>query len=274
MTNKTGVLTFGVISYLVGFSALVGWIGSMLGLIPFQYGIVNYTTDSVGSAFAIAIGLTSLFAIQHTVMARQTFKRFINQYIPAAAERSLYVLMSGITLHCAILFWPKNGVVLWNIENSIASTLIMSIGVAGWAYLFVASFALNHFELFGLEQTYNYYQGKPLHRVPFQESWMYSFDRHPIMTGALIGMWFTPQMTVDHLMFSGIFSAYIIAGVSVEERDLVRQWGTRYMDYRSRVKTIVPTFDIIGPNDIKASESKQNKQNKQKKGEDETKKAA
>ncbi|WP_412471734.1 methyltransferase family protein [Halobacteriovorax sp. RT-1-4] len=271
MTNKTGVLTFGVISYLVGFSALVGWIGSMLGLIPFQYGIVNYTTDSVGSAFAIAIGLTSLFAIQHTVMARQTFKRFINQYIPAAAERSLYVLMSGITLHCAILFWPKNGVVLWNIENSIASTLIMSIGVAGWAYLFVASFALNHFELFGLEQTYNYYQGKPLHRVPFQESWMYSFDRHPIMTGALIGMWFTPQMTVDHLMFSGIFSAYIIAGVSVEERDLVRQWGTRYMDYRSRVKTIVPTFDIIGPNDIKASESKQNKQ---KKDEDETKKAA
>ncbi|MFG1500979.1 hypothetical protein ABMA70_12295 [Halobacteriovorax sp. XZX-3] len=271
MTNKTGVLTFGVISYLVGFSALVGWIGSMLGLIPFQYGIVNYTTDSVGSAFAIAIGLTSLFAIQHTVMARQTFKRFINQYIPAAAERSLYVLMSGITLHCAILFWPKNGVVLWNIENSIASTLIMSIGVAGWAYLFVASFALNHFELFGLEQTYNYYQGKPLHRVPFQESWMYSFDRHPIMTGALIGMWFTPQMTVDHLMFSGIFSAYIIAGVSVEERDLVRQWGTRYMDYRSRVKTIVPTFDMIGPSDIKASESKQNKQ---KKGEDETKKAA
>ncbi|POB14114.1 isoprenylcysteine carboxylmethyltransferase family protein [Halobacteriovorax sp. DA5] len=271
MTNKTGVLTFGVISYLVGFSALVGWIGSMLGLIPFQYGIVNYTTDSVGSAFAIAIGLTSLFAIQHTVMARQTFKRFINQYIPAAAERSLYVLMSGITLHCAILFWPKNGVVLWNIENSIASTLIMSIGVAGWAYLFVASFALNHFELFGLEQTYNYYQGKPLHRVPFQESWMYSFDRHPIMTGALIGMWFTPQMTVDHLMFSGIFSAYIIAGVSVEERDLVRQWGTRYMDYRSRVKTIVPTFDMIGPNDIKASESKQNKQNKD---EDETKKAA
>ncbi|MFG1485987.1 methyltransferase family protein [Halobacteriovorax sp. RZ-2] len=257
MTNKTGVLAFGVISYLIGFSALVGWIGSMLGLIPFQYGIVDYTTDSLGSAFAIAIGLSALFAAQHTIMARERFKKFINKYIPAAAERSLYVLMSGITLHCAILFWPKNGVVMWNIENTMASTLIMSIGVAGWAYLFVASFALNHFELFGLEQAYNYYRGRPIQRVPFQESWMYSFDRHPIMTGALIGMWFTPEMTVDHLMFSGIFSAYIVGGVSIEERDLVRQWGSRYMDYRTRVKTIVPTFDIIGPNDIKASETKQ-----------------
>lgn len=242
MTKKLSVLLFGVFSYSLGVSALVGWILTMLGVLNFQVGLGIYQTDSVVVSLLFAFGLTSLFGIQHTIMARENFKQKISQIIPRAAERSLFVLITGALLWNILLLWPTNDQVVWSVSSQMFTYGVIGVALLGWAYLFIASFAINHFELFGLQQVYFFFRGKEQVQVPFKERLMYKFDRHPIMTGAVLGMWFTPTMTVDHLMFAGLFSLYIVFGVTVEERDLIKQWGKGYLDYKKRVKSIVPTL--------------------------------
>ena len=120
--------------------------------------------------------------------------------------------------------------------------MIWIIATLGWAYLFSSTFAINHFELFGVEQSYKYFKNQNLVKVPFKERFTYKFDRHPIMTGALLGIWATPVMRADHFIFSTLFTIYIIFGVSIEEKDLISQWDGSYLNYKKRVKSIVPTF--------------------------------
>ncbi len=122
MLKRYGVFAFGVFSYLVGVSSLVAWIGTMLGVIPFQYGVIDFTPNSIFISVLSCLVLTSTFAIQHTVMARGSFKRFVYKDIPVEAERSLFVLTTGIVLHGVLLFWPRNETLLWNIENETVAT--------------------------------------------------------------------------------------------------------------------------------------------------------
>ena len=240
--KKILVFFFGVISYLIGVSALLGWIVVMLGVVPFSEGPLNYSGPSFINIL-IALSLTSLFAVQHTIMARESFKVKITKLIPVSAERALFVLLTGVILWAILILWPVNSEIIWAVDSGFLSKAIYGFAIFGWAYLFIASFAINHFELFGLEQVYRYLKGKDCEKVPFKERLMYKFDRHPIMTGAIIGMWATPVMRLDHLIFSIMFTIYIVIGVSIEERDLIRQWGDSYRSYKKRVKSIVP---IIG----------------------------
>ena len=240
MIKRILVLLFGIFSYLLGVSALVGWILSMMGIMPFQSQALDGSSFTVVLLFMLA--LTLLFTIQHTIMARQSFKTWVTEFIPQAAERSLFVLATAVVLWIAIWFWPQDTQVVWSVSNRYLSMALTGFAIFGWAYLFIATFAINHFELFGLQQVFQHFQGKEIKKVPFKESLMYGFDRHPIMTGALIGMWSTPNMTADHLLFSLFFTAYVVFGVSIEERDLIKQWGDGYRDYKKRVKSIVPTF--------------------------------
>jgi methanethiol S-methyltransferase len=238
---KLLVLAFGVSGYLFGVSALVGWIVSMLGFMSFKVTLFEYP-DNLGLKLVVSFMLMFLFALQHTIMARQNFKEFVARIIPAAAERSLFVWLTGFVLWTALILWPEDKTVVWQLENAMMGQVLTGIAILAWAYLFLASFAINHFELFGLQQVYNYFRGKETATVPFKERLMYKFDRHPIMTGAILGMWITPMMTLDHLIFSIFFSGYIVFGVSIEERDLIKQWGEGYLSYKKRVRSIVPTF--------------------------------
>ena len=238
------VLVFGVSSYLLGVSALVGWILIMLGFLRFDMSPVKI--DSVLVQVIFGFVLTLLFGVQHSVMARAPFKEWISKLLPSQAERSMYVLATALVLWPILYFWPENANVVWSVEKGALYTAIWCFGIFGWAYLFIASFAINHFELFGLEQVYKYFKSVNSEPVPFKERLMYKFDRHPIMTGALIGMWATPVMRMDHLIFAALFTMYIVVGVSVEERDLIRQWGQNYLDYAKRVKTIVPRIKFKG----------------------------
>lgn len=242
--NRTIVLIFGVASYALGVSALVGWILTMLGILPFQMGLELLPNFSLLSSLVVSFLFTLMFAVQHTIMARSSFKDRISKVIPEAAERSLFVLTTGLILWMNLIFWPKNSTLVWHLESEVWSSLVVVISLTGWAYLFLASFAINHFELFGLQQVFLYFRGRDLKKVPFRERWMYRFDRHPIMTGALIGMWFTPSMTVDHLAFASFYSLYIVFGVAIEERDLIRNWGEGYIDYKNRVGSLVPTVKV------------------------------
>jgi protein-S-isoprenylcysteine O-methyltransferase Ste14 len=237
--NRVTVFAYGVVSYGVGVAALIAWIFMMLGVLPITGGPLATTgAAAVGINLALMVG----FGLQHSIMARPAFKRKWTTLIPFAAERSSFILATGLALGSVLLLWQPMDTIIWTVENSIASTAIMSLAVLGWAYLFLASFAINHFELFGLRQVYEHLRGREVTAVPFKERWMYRFDRHPIMTGALIGMWATPLMRVDHLLFASFATVYIMVGVSFEERALRRQWGDTYEKYKARVHSIVPTL--------------------------------
>ena len=240
LTYRIAVFGYGVAAYTIGVAALLALILTMLGVLPFGGGRLG--TLGFGAGLTLDVLLLVAFALQHSVMARPSFKERWTRLIPAAAERSTYVLATGIVLAPMLALWQPMPNVVWSIEAPLLRWCVLGVALAGWAYLFAASFAINHFELFGLQQVYLALRGRSLTEAPFQERWMYRFDRHPIMTGVLIGLWVTPTMTLDHLLFAAGSTLYVWVGVFFEERSLQRQWGTRYEEYRARVGTIVPTF--------------------------------
>ncbi len=237
---RISVFGYGVAAYAVGVTALLAVILTMLGVLPFTGGPLG--TLSFGAGLTLDVLLLVIFALQHSVMARPSFKERWTRLIPAAAERSTYVLATGLVLAPMLSLWQPMPNVVWSIETPVLRWCVLGVALAGWAYLFAASFAINHFELFGLQQVYQALRGRPLTSPPFKERWMYRFDRHPIMTGVLVGMWVTPTMRLDHLLFAAGSTLYVWIGVFFEERSLQRQWGRLYEEYRERVGTIVPTF--------------------------------
>ena len=237
---RLAVFAYGVVAYLIGVGVLLALILIMLGVVHFTGGPLGNL--SPGTGLALDVLLLVVFAFQHSMMARPIFKARWIRIIPAAAERSTYVLATGLALAPLLVLWHPMPQIMWSVEAPLLRGAMYGVALAGWGYLLAASFAINHFELFGLQQVYQVLRGRPLTSAPFQERWMYRFDRHPIMTGILIGTWVTPTMTLDHLVLAAGFTVYVWIGVSFEERSLQRQWGPLYEEYRARVGTIVPTF--------------------------------
>ena len=234
------VFSFGIMAYLVGAGALVATMLTLLGVFQFTGGPLGELSS--GPALALDLLLLLAFAVQHSVMARASFKARWTRVVPPAAERSMYLLATGLVVMPLLVFWQPMPAVVWSVQDPLARWLIVAIALLGWAYLFAASFAINHFELFGLQQVYRALRGRPLTPVQFRVRWMYRFDRHPIMTGLLIGLWLTPTMTLGRLVFAAGCTVYIWVGVFFEQRSLRRQLGRPYEEYCERVRSIVPTF--------------------------------
>jgi len=236
--KRSAVLVYGVVSYAVGVGGLMWLILAMGGLAPVSIGALE-TTSMVG-AISVNLGLVLLFGLQHSIMARAHFKRWITQVIPPAAERATYVLMSGVVTMLAIYFWQPLPGTVWSIENSVAQIVLWSAYAIGWAYLFIATFVTNHFELMGLRQVYLYYAQRDYTQLPFTRKLMYRYSRHPMMLGILIGMWALPVMSVSHFVMSLLFTLYIIVGVYLEEKDLVTRFGDTYSKYKKEIATLIP----------------------------------
>jgi protein-S-isoprenylcysteine O-methyltransferase Ste14 len=232
------MLVYGAASYGVGVAALVDLILIMLGVLDFTGGPVHLESPLLAGAFNL--GLLVAFALQHSVMARARFKERWTRIIHPSLERSSYLLATGAVLLPLLWLWQPMPTVLWSLGSPLARRAVTGVALLGWVYLFAASFAINHFELFGLQQAWRGFRGEGPAAVPFRERWMYRIDRHPIMTGILVGLWATPEMTQGHLLFAASFSLYVAVGVHFEERALRRQWGETYEDYRRRAPTIVP----------------------------------
>jgi len=245
--KKTFVLLYGIINYALGSAALVSLIAFIFNLIPENAYLPSIdtqtstgTSTSAGIAMLINIGLISLFALQHSVMARPGFKSVIKRYIPEAAERSTYMLMTAIVAFVLIVFWQPVTDVLWQAETTSLSYTLLAIGLSGWALVFYATFLINHFDLFGLRQVWLYFTGKPYTQLPFKLTALYRIIRHPIMTGVFIGIWFTPVMTIGHLLFATAMSVYIMIGVYHEEKDLINAFGKHYREYMRNTGKFIP----------------------------------
>jgi protein-S-isoprenylcysteine O-methyltransferase Ste14 len=238
----SGLLTlaYGVVSYLAFFGTFlyaIGFVGNV---------IVPKSLDSPAvmpwpTALAINLGLLSLFAVQHSVMARQGFKRMLTRLIPPAAERSTYVLASSLALILLFWQWQPLGGVVWEVENDIGRLALYAGFAFGWSLVLLATIVINHFDLFGLRQSWRAFLGLPQAPLHFTTPLLYRIVRHPLYVGWFFAFWCTPTMTVTHLLFAVVTTAYILVAIQLEERDLMRA-HPEYAEYRRRVPMLVPAW--------------------------------
>ncbi len=239
MFSRVAIFAYGVGAYLLfQVTALVSI--AFLG----NFGLAN-TMDGVprvpvGTAVAINLALLTIFALQHSVMARPAFKRWWTKFIPEAAERSTYVLLSNIAMLLLCWFWQPIGGTAWDVADPTARAVIYGIYGAGWMMVVAATFLVDHFQLFGLQQVYHNLIGRRFEERDFQATSAYRFVRHPIYVGWLTVFWAAPTMTSAHLLFALATTAYILVAIQLEERDLAARFGTRYTEYRKSVPMLIP----------------------------------
>ena len=238
--SRVLILIYGLISYVIGLGGLV-WFILFIG--GWEFLPRHIDSDSPGllsTALLINFSLIALFVIQHSVMARLSFKQHWTKIIPRSAERSTYLLLSGIIMALICLYWQPVSGVLWQIESQPGRIVLISIYIIGWTVPVLASFMINHFELFGLQQVYLNLVNKPEPPPHFTERAFYKFVRHPIQLGTLAGIWSTPTMSMTHLMLSVCLTVYVLASLKYEERDLVTTLGDKYVEYQKRVRMLIP----------------------------------
>lgn len=236
--KKFTILVYSVMSYWIFFATFLYTIG-FIGNLVVPKSIDSVPTMPLGPALAINVGLLGLFAVQHSLMARKFFKQWITMYIPQAAERSTYVLASSLALIALVVFWQPLGGVIWQVESTVATAVIYGLFALGWMLVLVSTFAINHFDLFGLRQAWISFSGRVYKPLEFRLPVLYRIVRHPLYCGFFIAMWATPTMTVAHLVFAGLASAYIVIGTLLEERDL-RADHPEYAAYAREVPRFIP----------------------------------
>ena len=238
MFKRTLILGYGVVAYAL-FFAVFNYTILFIGNIFVTPSLDSTGATDLGRALLIDIGLLTAFALQHSIMARPAFKRAWTKIIPQAAERSTFVLASTLLLGAIVYFWQPLGGVLWQITDPVAVGVLYGLFAIGWGILFLASFQLNHFDLFGLRQVWLYFRGKPYAHLPFDTPWLYRYMRHPLYVGLMIGLWAAPTMTVAHLVFALLCTGYIFVGVRLEENDLEHALP-EYRQYKQEVPMFLP----------------------------------
>lgn len=236
--NRILIFAYGAVSYLLflaTFLYALGFVGN--------FGVPK-SLDSPAEtpwleALLTDLGLLSLFALQHSGMARPAFKRWLTSFVPKEVERSTYVLLSSVALLLLFWQWQPLGGVVWSLESDLSRTLAYAGFAFGWGLVLVTTFVINHFDLFGLRQVWLHLQGRPQSKVPFVAPVLYRIVRHPLYVGWLFAFWSTPAMTVTHLLFAMMTTAYILVAIQLEERDLVNE-HPEYAAYREQVPMLVP----------------------------------
>jgi methanethiol S-methyltransferase len=241
-------LLYGVachVLFLVTFAYMAGFVGNWF--VPKS---IDQPADGpIGSAIAVDLLLLGLFALQHSVMARPAFKEVWTRVVPRPIERSTYVLVSCVVTVLLMWQWRAIGVVVWDVQNGVGRASLIGFFVTGWLMVPAVSLMINHFDLFGTRQVWLYLQGREYTPLPFRTPLLYQRVRHPLYIGWALAFWATPTMTVGHLLFAGVLSAYMVAAAVVEERDLVSYFGDQYEAYQKRVPMFVPSLKTPVPSE-------------------------
>ena len=242
--------TFCYVVFLGVFLYAIGFIGN--------FGVPTTLDGSargpLGISFAIDTGLLMLFAVQHSLMARKWFKERWTRIVPKAIERSTYVLFSSVALILLFTCWQPLGGVVWSVQDPAGRLVLRGLFAFGWGLILYSTFLINHFDLFGMRQVWRYLMGRGDSALKFVTPGPYRYVRHPLYVGWLFAFWMTPLMTSAHLLFSLATTAYILLAIQLEERDLMREHGNAYEEYKQAVPMLVPSFRKRDSAVVKASE--------------------
>ncbi|HET7099963.1 MAG TPA: isoprenylcysteine carboxylmethyltransferase family protein [Terriglobia bacterium] len=230
---------YGLFAYVLFLGAYVYAIG-FIGNFATPTRLDSSAQGTFAEALIINLLLLALFAVQHSVMARPGFKAVWTRIVPKPVERSTYVLFSNVALILLFALWRPMGVTIWNVENPAARAALYGTMAAGFFIVLVASFLINHFDLFGMRQVWLYLRGREYTPLRFKTPLFYKYVRHPLYVGWLLAFWATPTMTVAHLVFAVMTTAYILVAIQFEERDLITFHGEQYVRYRREVPMLIP----------------------------------
>jgi protein-S-isoprenylcysteine O-methyltransferase Ste14 len=239
MLKRLMFFAYGVIAYVVFLATFLYAIAFVGGFgVPTR--LDGDAATPILPALAIDAALLTIFAVQHSVMARRWFKERWTQIVPWTVERSTYVLFASLALLLLFWQWRPIGIPIWTVENPFIRAALWSQFVTGWALVLVVTFLINHFDLFGLRQVWLPLIGKPYTPIGFRMPAPYRYVRHPLYFGFLLAFWMTPTMTLAHLVFAIVTTAYIILAIQFEERDLISEHGPAYEEYRRTVPMLLP----------------------------------
>jgi len=233
------VIGYGAAAYLlflVAFLYLVGFVGNLWVPRSVDHGLPS----PIGQAVLVNVLLVGAFGVQHSVMARPGFKRWLTRFVPPSIERSTYVVLSSAVLVLLYWQWRTMPAVIWDVRQQAGRLAVWALFWLGWAIALGATFMINHFDLFGLRQVYLAWREKPYSELRFRTHLFYRLVRHPLMLGFLIAFWAAPTMTAGHLLFSIAMTGYILTALQIEERGLVAALGHEYREYRREVPMLVP----------------------------------
>jgi len=238
--KRIATLTYGIFCYAVFFATFlyaVGFVGNLI--VPKS--IDSVPTVSLATALFINTLLLAVFAVQHSLMARPFFKRAWTKVVPEAAERSTYVLFSSLALILVFALWQPVGGIIWDINNPMLRTALHVVYGLGWVLVLASTFAIDHFDLFGLRQTWCFARSAKYEPPVFKQPFLYRIVRHPLYVGWIIVFWSTPTMTIAHLFFAVVTTLYILIAMKLEERDL-EEAHPEYAQYKSKVPALIPSL--------------------------------
>jgi protein-S-isoprenylcysteine O-methyltransferase Ste14 len=236
--NRCFAITYGAISYALFLAVFVYAIGFVGDLTPRS--VDSAIAAPVGHAVAVDVLLLTLFAVQHSVMARPAFKRWWTRYVPQPIERSTYVLFASVVLALVLWQWRAMPAVVWDVTWQPARLAMWTLFGLGWGVVLASTFMINHFELFGLRQVIAVWRSRPQAETGFRTTLFYRVVRHPLNLGFIVAFWAAPTMTAGHLLFAAMTTGWILVAMQLEERDLVTALGARYAAYRETVPMLVP----------------------------------
>lgn len=238
MFGRIAAFLYGAVCYLAFLASFLYAVG-FLGNFGVPKSIDSGPQLPLMQALAINLALLGLFAVQHSIMARQWFKKIWTRMVPTVVERSTYVLFSSVAMFLLFWKWQPLGGVVWSVENTAGRIALYGLFAAGWLLVLAATFLINHFDLFGLRQVWLYLLGRPYTSLKFSTPGLYRYVRHPLYVGWLLTFWAAPVMTAAHLVFAISTTAYILLAIQFEERDLVRL-HKEYAEYRRQVPMLLP----------------------------------
>jgi len=237
--SRIAFLLYGVLAYLLFLAAILYGIGFVANLVV-PKGIDGGNIGLLSTAIVVNVLLLLLFAVQHNVMARPWFKAWWTRVVPRPIERSTYVAASSLILMLLYWHWRPMREVVWHVDNAFGRGVLWALYFAGWAIVFYSSSVIDHFELFGMKQVWQYYRGREFQTTPFRERSLYRWVRHPLMLGFIIAFWSAPTMSLGRLLFAVVTTLWILISIQLEERDLAQYLGEPYREYRERTPMLVP----------------------------------